>query len=248
MRGKIEEVLLPVKQVDIIVSEWMGYCLLFEAMLDSVIWARDRYLAPDGLMVPSHATLRIAPLSYPEFVQDNISFWKSVYGFKMSSMLQNVHDEAFVRCLSPSALAGESAPFLQLPLHTISTAELIFTKEFSVTLAKDIDALDGWTIWFDIFFMTSRNKDPAADAVPSSMKKQDLVAFTTGPDGPDTHWQQGIFLINDKKNPALPLKKGQAIKGSVEYQKKKEGSRFLDIDIKWDMDGVGSGSQEWALH
>lgn len=37
------------EKVDIIVSEWMGYCLLYEAMLDSIVWARDRYLASDGL-------------------------------------------------------------------------------------------------------------------------------------------------------------------------------------------------------
>jgi len=49
LRGKVEEVILPVPNVDIIISEWMGYCLLYEAMLDSVIWARDRYLAPGGL-------------------------------------------------------------------------------------------------------------------------------------------------------------------------------------------------------
>ena len=54
VRGKIEEVTLPVQQVDVIVSEWMGYCLLYEAMLDSVLYARDHYLAPGGLMVPSH--------------------------------------------------------------------------------------------------------------------------------------------------------------------------------------------------
>ena len=52
MRGKIEEVVLPVDKVDIIVSEWMGYCLLYEAMLDSVLYARDKYLAPDGLSKP----------------------------------------------------------------------------------------------------------------------------------------------------------------------------------------------------
>jgi len=49
VHGKIEEVTLPVKQVDIIVSEWMGYCLLYEAMLNSVLYARDKYLTPDGL-------------------------------------------------------------------------------------------------------------------------------------------------------------------------------------------------------
>ena len=29
-------------QVDVIVSEWMGYGLFFECMLDSVLHARDR--------------------------------------------------------------------------------------------------------------------------------------------------------------------------------------------------------------
>ncbi len=60
LRGMIEDITLPVDSVDIIVSEWMGYCLLYEAMLPSVIWARDRYLKPNGLLVPSHASLWIA--------------------------------------------------------------------------------------------------------------------------------------------------------------------------------------------
>ena len=43
MKGKIEEVKITEK-VDIIISEWMGYFLLYESMLDSVLWARDKYL------------------------------------------------------------------------------------------------------------------------------------------------------------------------------------------------------------
>ncbi len=38
-RGRVEEVELPEK-VDVIVSEWMGYELLYESMLESVIVAR----------------------------------------------------------------------------------------------------------------------------------------------------------------------------------------------------------------
>ena len=40
----MEEVVLPVQHVDIIISEWMGYFLLYESMLDSVLFARDKYL------------------------------------------------------------------------------------------------------------------------------------------------------------------------------------------------------------
>jgi type I protein arginine methyltransferase len=48
---------LPVDKVDIIISEWMGYFLLYESMLDSVLFARDKWLRPGGLMMPDRAKL-----------------------------------------------------------------------------------------------------------------------------------------------------------------------------------------------
>lgn len=40
--GKVEEITLPdgIEKVDIIISEWMGYCLFYESMLDTVLFAR----------------------------------------------------------------------------------------------------------------------------------------------------------------------------------------------------------------
>jgi protein arginine N-methyltransferase 1 len=34
----------------------MGYFLLYESMLDTVLWARDKYLAPGGKMLPDRAS------------------------------------------------------------------------------------------------------------------------------------------------------------------------------------------------
>lgn len=47
-------------KVDIIISEWMGFSLLYESMLDSVLDARDRLLKADGLMFPDRARIYIA--------------------------------------------------------------------------------------------------------------------------------------------------------------------------------------------
>lgn len=55
LQQKMEDVQLPEK-VDVIVSEWMGYMLLRESMLDSVIVARDAWLKPGGALYPSKAT------------------------------------------------------------------------------------------------------------------------------------------------------------------------------------------------
>ncbi|MCJ1422141.1 hypothetical protein MMC29_000020 [Sticta canariensis] len=61
IQGTMESVDLPEK-VDIIISEWMGYFLLRESMLDSVLFARDKFLVPGGAMYPSHARLYLAPI------------------------------------------------------------------------------------------------------------------------------------------------------------------------------------------
>ena len=53
IRGKIEAIDLPVPKVDIIVSEWMGYFLLYESMLNTVLYARDKWLDADtGTILP----------------------------------------------------------------------------------------------------------------------------------------------------------------------------------------------------
>ena len=44
IKGKVEDVQLPVDKVDIIISEWMGYFLLYESMMNTVLFARDKWL------------------------------------------------------------------------------------------------------------------------------------------------------------------------------------------------------------
>lgn len=58
-KGRLEDINLDEEKVDAIVSEWMGYFLLFEGMLDTVIYARDHYLAPGGTLLPNRCTLSI---------------------------------------------------------------------------------------------------------------------------------------------------------------------------------------------
>ncbi|CAL5203700.1 unnamed protein product [Lathyrus oleraceus] len=62
LKGKIEELELPVPKVDIIISEWMGYCLWFENMLNSVLYARDKWLVDDGVVLPDITTLHFTAM------------------------------------------------------------------------------------------------------------------------------------------------------------------------------------------
>lgn len=72
LQGKMEEVELPFPKVDIIISEWMGYFLLYESMLDTVLYARDKYLAPNGLIFPDKATIFMAGIEDGDYKDEKI--------------------------------------------------------------------------------------------------------------------------------------------------------------------------------
>ena len=54
LKGRLEDISeLNGVKFDVIVSEWMGYFLLFEGMLDSVIAARTKHLKEGGRVLPN---------------------------------------------------------------------------------------------------------------------------------------------------------------------------------------------------
>jgi len=70
-KGKIEEIDFPFGEgeVDIIISEWMGYFLLYESMLDCVLWARDKFLNKDtGKMLPDRAQMYVAAIEDSDYM------------------------------------------------------------------------------------------------------------------------------------------------------------------------------------
>ena len=70
----MEDIKLPdgITQVDVIISEWMGYFLLYESMLDTVLYARDTYLEKDGLIFPDKATIFFAGIEDGDYKDEKI--------------------------------------------------------------------------------------------------------------------------------------------------------------------------------
>jgi hypothetical protein len=52
---------LTTPKVDIVISEWMGYFLIYENMANSVLIAKAKFLKPGGLVIPGICQLFLAP-------------------------------------------------------------------------------------------------------------------------------------------------------------------------------------------
>ena len=247
--GRIEDVTLPVPKVDIIISEWMGYCLLYEAMLPSILWARDKYLQPDGLLVPSHATIWAAPVSDEGYVEDNISFWKDVYGFNMTSMQEGIYDDVRMQHIPGASLCGQPFPVSQLRLHQTTVADLTFKAPWATKLSRDVDNVDGFLVWFDIFFARSREDNSSENMAAAQWADEQggKVAFTTGPSGTETHWRQGLLLAPPTEGES-PLKSGSDVVGDLSFAAREKDARALKIDVRWSTSADGtSRSRSWLL-
>jgi protein arginine N-methyltransferase 1 len=173
IKGKMEEITLPVPQVDIIISEWMGYFLLYESMLDSVIWARDRYLVKGGKMLPDKLHMYVAAIEDGEFKAKKRTFWDDVYGVDMSCIAPTVMREPLVDVVHSNAIISTASKILELDLCTMKPEDVEFTCEYSLKFNYD-DKVHGLVAWWDSDF---------------SRLSQRQVTLSTSPYEKATHWK-----------------------------------------------------------
>merc|ERR1711902_172089 len=137
IRGKIEEIKLPVEKVDIIISEWMGYCLFYESMLDSVLFARDKWLASDGLMFPDRATLYVTAIEDRQYKDDKINWWDDVYGFDMSSIRKVALTEPIVDVVDRNQVVTNNCLVKEIDIQTVRKEDIPFEAPFHLQIRRN---------------------------------------------------------------------------------------------------------------
>lgn len=106
LKGKIEDIELPVTEVDIIVSDWMGYCLFFQSICDAVIFARDKWLKKEGgLIFPDQAKLFMVAIEDRKHKNENIEWWVGVYDFTMKCLREVALKEPRYQLIKPEQVS-----------------------------------------------------------------------------------------------------------------------------------------------
>ena len=237
LRGKLEDITLPVDKVDIIISEWMGYFLLFESMLDTVLYARDRYLVPGGLILPDKCSLHLAGLEDAEYKDEKLNYWLDVYGFDYSPFVPIVMRDPIVDVVEHTKVNTTRTKLIEFDLNRIQPRDLCFKSHFKVQ-AKRRDWINGLVCWFDIEFPAPSGKPP--------------VRFSTGPHAPYTHWKQTVLYLQDD----LECEPGDVLQGELSCGPNADNRRDLDIRVKYEFVAKGvdadvrsrSGMNDYWMH
>ncbi|KAG0694073.1 protein arginine N-methyltransferase [Suillus ampliporus] len=212
VKGKLEEAELPITEFDIIISEWMGYFLLYESMLDTVLLARDKYLKPGGLIFPDTARLLFAAIEDQDYKEEKINFWENVYGFDYSCIKDIALREPLVDTVDLKAVVTDPCVIKHIDLLTATKEDLTFVAPFTLTATRN-DYVHAFLAWFDIVFDCTHKK----------------VKFSTGPHAQYTHWKQTVFYTPS----TIAITEGQEITGSVSCAPNARNNRDLDIAISY---------------
>jgi len=280
IQGAVEDIQLPMEEdglvadegnepmqvVDIIISEWMGYFLLRESMLDSLVRARDKFLKPGtGLMFPSHTTMYFAPvtdeeerkLSLQEY-SNSMADWhefaestKATYGVDMGILEQNFEREQkdyYLLSSRWSELRQESVlaepvvvKHLDMATCTIEDSRGIFVGAPNSTFAFEIngnDNLAGPISGFAGWFTADfkSRTDPEGEIAPKLLHPAFL---STGPENGYTHWGQQTFYLSS----SIPLLKNQTthLVGSLEMIRTKANSRLYNCRLTYSSSRTKNG-------
>jgi len=185
LEGEASNVQLPDGVLaDVLISEWMGFYLLHESMLDAVVTARDRLLRCGGAVFPSTATLYACPVSIKEYCAQNFDFWQDICGFDFSEaglvMRQKCLTSPQVMTVSEKSLLAEPQQLLSVDLHYVNAADVCTVMASLDFVVQQNDLMHGFALWFDVQFDGSHS-----------------VTLDTSPSAPPTHWQQTVVLLPD---------------------------------------------------
>ena len=135
VQGRVEDLALPdlEGEVDVLVSEWMGYGLYFENMLASVMSARDRFLKQDGVLVPRACSLHIQALSF-DVDDDRLAFWNNVYGIDMSPVASIFVEEAQVQLCREIDVCSSRITLHELDIRSMDEDDLDFANDFVLVI------------------------------------------------------------------------------------------------------------------
>ncbi|XP_043810938.1 protein arginine N-methyltransferase 1.1-like [Manihot esculenta] len=216
LKGEIEEIELPVAKVDIIISEWMGYFLLYENMLNTVLYARDKWLVSEGILLPDKASLYLTAIEDADYKEDKTEFWNNVYGFNMSCIKKQAIMEPLVDTVDQKQIVTDCQLLKIMDICQMVSGDASFTVPFKLVAERD-DYIHALVAYFDVSFT----------------KCPKLMGFSIGPRSRATHWKQTILYLED----VLTICEGEVLSGNMTVAPNQKDPRDIDIMIKYAFNG-----------
>lgn len=239
LAGTVEIIETPLQQlelpekVDIIISEPLGPALFHEQMINVLLEARDRFLAPSGKIFPTTGRVWLAPFTDPTLYVHRYAksaFWerKDFYGVDLRAASEVARLELFgmpvISNFDPAGLMASPTGY-EIDFRTYELANLAEIELPFQFVAAEAGTIHGLAIWFDVTFEGSTER----------------LVLSTAPDQPSTHWGQMRLVFAEP----VVVAAGHELRGSIQLEANTESS--YDVFLEAELVGGRSFSQVFLM-
>lgn len=171
IQGLSTEITLP-ERADVVVSDLRGILPLFQRHLPAVVDARERLLAPGGVMVGQADTIRLAPVEAPQEHHRLCSPWdEHARGFDLGAARRVSLNSWGRGRFAPGQLLADPRTWAVLDYRTLTEPHAAGTLAWTAARAGQAHGL---AAWFDA-------------------ELAEGIGFTTAPDAPETIYAGAFF-------------------------------------------------------
>lgn len=200
----IERSTIP-ETADVIISVFTGNFLLEEDLLPSLFYARDKYLAEGGTLIPDRAKMEIVPVTAVDYFDKMIGCWSKLsQGLDFTLLREFAANTIFYEDHQMMADAFLAEPEEILEVDFMTASEISCSKKVRVTISED-GVCHGWLGWFQIRLGDSW--------------------LSTSPREPKTHWRQAFLPLD----PPLSVRAGEVM--SFELKRPEFGEWVWTVEI-----------------
>ncbi|KAL7734918.1 hypothetical protein ACLKA6_011189 [Drosophila palustris] len=189
LQGHVEQLELP--PVDIIMSKWMGACLMYSSALEDVLHARDKCLKPGGCIFPAQANLYMAAADQSRHPEDKfasqLQYWTRYSGLNLARAFDIAQQTPLLSIMDVNQMLTQRQLLQRFDMHTLGRHQLSFTVPFKLRSLRQ------------------------------SLAKyfEQGIRVSTSPSAPSTQWKQTLFPIDAH----LPLCVGDVVAGQFRVQR-----------------------------
>jgi protein arginine N-methyltransferase 1 len=199
------------------VSDLRGVLPLFELHVASIADARDRLLAPGGVLVPRRDTMYAAPVEAEEEHRRITEPWDlHARGFDLAVPRRAALNTWTKTRILPPQLLAEGRAWAELDYRTVRDPEVRTTLAWTVHRAGTMHGIAAW-------FVTELAEG---------------IGYTTGPEGPETIYGTAFFPLLHP----VPVDAGDAVR--VELQARLIGEEYVWV---WNTRVEGGGGVKAEL-
>ncbi|ETB61554.1 hypothetical protein YYC_01425 [Plasmodium yoelii 17X] len=192
---------LKILKFDIIISEWMGYFLFYECMINTIIYAKYMYLKKDGYIFPNIVHLYLVGYNDSDYINNNFLIWdKPMYNKNFSQLKPN--SKQFVQTAKivnadKNNISTDIVKFATINMYTFDKNDHLYVNSnFKIKINPD-KIVTTLCFYFDCeFHLFSYNESMKSSYETNNINKSsNVVTLSTSILSEKTHWKQTLLHI-----------------------------------------------------